>query len=89
MRFITTLLLIYLIWQVVKWVFRIAFRYWIRKNAGKAFYYSSAGGFGGYQPPPQGRPEGEIRIDSVPQPKTKGSPGQQDLGEYVDFEEVR
>lgn len=87
MRFITTLLIIYLIWQVVKIVFRFALRYWIRKNAGKAFYYSS--GFGGYPPPSQNRPEGEIRIDSVPQGKPKGHPDSKDLGEYVDYEEVR
>jgi hypothetical protein len=87
MRFISTLLIIYLIWQVVKFVFKIAFRYWLKKNGGKAFYYS--GGFGqpGAREP---RPEGEIRVDTFgPSKSSNPSPGTKDLGEYVDYEEVK
>jgi len=86
MRFLSYLLFIYLIWQVVKFVFKIAFRYWLKKNGGKGFYYS--GGFGGQA---SQRPEGEIRVESFGQTKSQGpiKPGTKDLGEYVDYEEVK
>jgi hypothetical protein len=88
MRFIITLLCIYLIWQVVKFLFKIAFRYWLMKNGGKAFFYS--GRFGpdayGYEK----RKEGEIRVENPEnsRPKTDKK-SSQNLGEYVDFEEVK
>lgn len=83
MRFITTLLLIYIAWRLLAWIAGIAFRYWFRKNAGKVFTYS--GGFGQNHKP---RPEGEIRVEHTGnqtiQPKIRP-----DDGEYVDFEEVK
>jgi len=87
MRFISTLIIIYLIWQVVKFIFKIALRYWIKKNAGKGFQYS--GGFGGnaHQPP---RPEGEIKVDSFGSTQNKSNgKSSKDLGEYVDYEDVK
>ena len=84
MRFISTLIIFYLIWQVVKFIIKIAFRYWLKKNAGKAFQFTNSTG---YQQP---RPEGEIKVDSFenrqakPQTKNKS-----DLGEYVDYEEIK
>jgi len=87
MRFISTLIIIYLIWQVVKFVFKIAFAYWLKKNGGKAFYYS--GGFGGNRPPTD-RQEGEIRVESTgSQTKKSSGASPKDLGEYVDYEEVK
>jgi hypothetical protein len=87
MRFISTLLIIYLIWQVIKFVFKLWLRYWIKKNAGKGFQYSAGFGGAGQQAP---RPEGEIRVDTFSQPKTQQSkPSIEDLGEYVDYEEVK
>jgi hypothetical protein len=89
MRFILTVLTIYLIWQVVKFLFKIAFRYWLKKNAGKTFFYS--GGFGsgrsyGYD----SRKEGEIRVETTENHKTEsGKNPNRNLGEYVDFEEVK
>jgi len=83
MRFITTLILIYLCWRLLAWIAGIAFRYWIRKNAGKVFTYS--GGFGQKE---ASRPEGEIRVEQTgnPSPQPKIRP---DDGEYVDYEEVK
>ncbi len=52
--------------------------------------------FGSYQQPPQQssrestknrKPEGKINIDYVP-PQAKPSPGAQNAGEFVDFEEI-
>ncbi len=87
MRFISTLIIFYLIWQVVKFIFKIAFRYWLKKNAGKTFQYSGGFGGGGFQQP---RPEGDIKVESFGNPQAK-PPGKttKDLGEYVDYEEVK
>ena len=87
MRFISTLIIIYLIWQVVKFIFKIALRYWIKKNAGKAFQYSA--GFGGNSQR-QTRPEGDIKVDSFGNSQSKSTgKSSGDLGEYVDYEEVK
>jgi len=87
MRFISTIIIIYLIWQVVKFIFKIAFRYWIKKNAGKAFQYSA--GFGG-NGQKQSRPEGDIKVESFGNAHSKSSrKNSKDLGEYVDYEEVK
>lgn len=52
--------------------------------------------FGSYQQPPNNpyqqrseprKPEGKINIDYVP-PQAKPSPGAQNAGEFVDFEEI-
>lgn len=88
LRFIFWLFFFYAIWQLVKLVFKVLLRYWLRKNGSKVFYWASGGQ--GSQPPP--RPEGEIRVDSFgPGRSGKGGPGKdsRDLGEYVDFEEVK
>jgi len=87
MRFFSTLIIIYLIWQVVKFIFKIAIRYYIKKNGGKTFRYS--GGFGG-NPQQNAKPEGEISVKSFGNQgrKAEGST-LKDLGEYVDFEEVK
>lgn len=85
MRFFTILLLIYVGWQLFKWVAGWAIRRWIRKNGGRAFYYS--GNFGGYRPP-ETKTQGEVIIDSFGnknrQPQIKPNEG-----EYVDFEEIK
>jgi hypothetical protein len=87
MRFISTLIIIYLIWQVFKFVFKIVFRYWLKKNVGKAFQYSAGFGGNGYQQP---RPEGDIKVDSFGNAQSKQSgKSSKDLGEYVDYEEVK
>ena len=87
MRFIYIILIIYLIWQVVKFVFKIWFRFWIKKNGGKGFQYSA--GFGG-QGNQESRKEGEIRVDTFGKTKPeKSAPTTKDLGEYVDYEEVK
>lgn len=89
MRFIITLLSIYLIWQVVKFLFKIAFRYWLRKNGNRFFYYSSSNGPNPFRGHQQGK-EGDIRVEN-PETFSSGSKKQSDrnLGEYVDFEEVK
>ena len=84
-RFLFYLLFFYAIWQLIKFVFRIALQYWLKKNAGKAFYYQ--GNFGGKREDYTERPVGEIRVESMGK-KQSGSARKNDDGEYVDFEEV-
>jgi len=85
MRFILTLLLIYAAWQLLKFVFRFALLYWVKKNAGKAFQFN--GQFGSADFNQNQRKEGEIRVESSGNSKKPGrSSG--DEGEYVEFEEV-
>jgi hypothetical protein len=88
MRFILTLLTIYFIWQVVKFLFKIGLRYWLKKNGAKAFYYS--GGFGQNPFQDQNRKEGEVRVETPASSNQKSDKKTtQNLGEYVDFEEVK
>jgi hypothetical protein len=82
MRFLTTLFIIYLSWQVLKFVFKLLFRYWLKKNQGKAFHYS--GHFGNQTKAEQ---EGEIKVHTFTQPKDKKN--LDDVGEYVDYEEIK
>jgi hypothetical protein len=91
MRFLLTLLTLYFIWLVVKFLFKLAFRYWLKKNAGKAFFYS--GGFGGQNPfshaqNPYG-PGSEIRVENPGTSSKSKKKSQEQLGEYVDFEELK
>ena len=86
MRFITTLILIYLCWQLFKWLAKIAIRYWVVKNGGKPFVYTS--GFGQAANPRQ--PTGDVKVDSFGQNNRKpAGSSTAGLGEYVDFEEVK
>ena len=87
MGFIRNVIIIYLTWQVIKWVVKWALRYWVVKNGGKAFYQSSGFGQANSAKPSA---EGEIRVDSFAK-KSTGNPGDASskLGEYVDFEEVK
>ena len=85
LRILINLLFIYALWQLIKFVFRIALAYWIRKNAGKAFHHQ--GNFGrGFQGEPQ-RPVGDIRVEN-PAQQRKDRTDKSSEGEYVDFEEI-
>jgi|GEM_PF-5184341 hypothetical protein len=84
-RFLLYLFFFYALWQLIKFVFRIAFQYWIKKNAGKAFYYQ--GNFGGRAGGNENRPVGDIRVESTGK-GSSSSVRKGDEGEYVDFEEV-
>jgi len=56
------------------------------KNGGKAFYYS--GGFGSRPTSPQ--KEGEVKVDSFgPERQRPSQNPTSQLGEYVDYEEVK
>ena len=88
LRFFFWLFFFYALWQLVKLVFKVLLRYWLRKNGNRVFYWSSGGG--NAQPTP--RPEGEIRVDSFgPARPGKGgrNTGGHGPGEYVDYEEVK
>lgn len=84
-RILINLLFIYAAWQVIKFVFRVALAYWIRKNAGKAFQFQGRSGWGAEEPR---RPEGDIRVESAGNPGRK-RPSDSGEGEYIDFEEIR
>ena len=84
-RFLLYLFFFYAIWQVIKFVFRTAFHYWLKKNAGKAFYYQGNAGRNPHADTM--RPVGEIRVESPGNPAARTS-GRKDEGEYIDFEEV-
>jgi hypothetical protein len=84
-RFLLYLFFFYALWQLIKFVFRIAFQYWLKKNAGKAFYYQ--GNFGNGSGRTEDRPVGDIRVDSGGNTNSS-SFKKGDEGEYVDFEEV-
>lgn len=89
MRFLAWIFFIYAFWQLFKLVFRFALRYWIKKNAGKTFQWSSSYGYGG---PQAGRPEGDIRVEpngGQTDARRSRSTDTRNLGEYVDFEEVK
>ncbi|MBT8311056.1 MAG: DUF4834 family protein [Flavobacteriaceae bacterium] len=83
--FIRTLLIILLIYYGIKVLTRLFAPYLMRyvsKKAGQRFEQQ----FGQYQRPPETTSkEGDVTIDSTPE-KTKSS--KDDVGEYVDFEEV-
>lgn len=88
MRFILTLFLIYIFWQIFKVVFRLAFRYWLRKNGGQFYYHSS--GPGGYSGQSYRGNPGEIHVDTPYQSGTKKSrKTDHQVGEYIEFEEVK
>jgi hypothetical protein len=63
-----------------------ALRRFARKMQEKAFG-SSQQGFPNQQRTQERKPEGKINIDYVP-PQPKPSPGAQNAGEFVDFEEI-
>ncbi len=85
-RILINLLLIYAAWQLIKFIFRIALVYWLKRNAGKMFQFN--GKFGhGFNKEPQ-RPVGDIRVENAGSSRGRQSP---DLskGEYIDFEEIK
>jgi len=84
-RFLIYLFFFYAFWQLIKFVFRIAFHYWLKKNAGKAFHYQ--GNFGGGSGRNENRPVGDIRVESSGNASSRTF-RKGDEGEYVDFEEV-
>ena len=84
-RFLLYLFFFYAIWQVIKFVFRLAFQYWLKKNAGKAFYYQ--GNFGTGTRQSSDRPVGDIRVEPAEKPSSKPA-DRANEGEYIDFEEV-
>lgn len=87
MRFISTLIIIYSIWLLIKWLAKLAIRYWIVKNGGKGFQYTS--GFGGQRTQTQYQ-DGEIKVESFGSKSQKSeSNSSSQLGEYVDYEEVK
>lgn len=85
LRILINLLVIYAIWQVIKFIFRVALAYWIRKNAGKAFQFQGQFGRGFHRE--EERPVGDIRVENSGQSR-KGRSKDSLEGEYVDFEEV-
>ncbi len=86
LRLLINLFFIYALWQLIKFVFRIALQYWIRKNAGKAFHYQ--GNFRGGFRQDENRPVGDIRVESKGNGGGNKNNRPSEDGEYVDFEEV-
>ena len=76
----------FLIWQVIKWATKLYLRYWVKKNGGRAFYYSTFSGQSAHNQ----RPVGDIKVEQTGSGNTSRSRGStEQLGEYVDFEEVK
>lgn len=84
-RLIINLLVIYAIWQIIKFVFRIALQYYIRKNVGKTFHFEGQFGARGRR---EERPVGDIRVESSNPQRNKNQNRSDDMGEYIDYEEV-
>ena len=83
MGFIRTLLIIFLVWQAFKWIVKLYLRYLVKKNGGTGFFYTS-------QSTGNQRPNGDIKVDSFGQPTPDRSKANLDqVGDYVDFEEVK
>ena len=78
--FLRTILIFILVYTIFKYVMRLLAPYILRSVAKKAeahFRNQSA-------PKPPNQKEGEISIDKMPNSKTSNN----DVGEYVDYEEV-
>lgn len=87
MGFIRTLLVIFLIWQAVKWIAKWYLRYLVKKNGGKGFYYTSQTYS---QPYASQQSTGDIKVDSFGRATPDRSKANLDrVGDYVDFEEVK
>lgn len=84
-RLIINLLVIYALWQIIKFVFRLALQYWIRKNVGKTFHFE---GQFGRRDSREERPVGDIRVENLNPGQPKNQNRHDDKGEYIDFEEV-
>ena len=87
MGFFRTLLIIYLVWQAFKWIAKLYLRYLVKKNGGKGFFYSSqtSSQGSGYQ-----RSKGDVKVDSFGRPAPERNKANLDqVGDYVDFEEVK
>ena len=76
-RLLGTLFTIIIVFYLIRFLLRIALRYWISRQI-----YKGGNAFFRRRNPP--RKEGEMRIDKQAKEKRVKS----DVGEYVDFEEV-
>ena len=81
--FITTILVLLLLYYGLKFLFRLArpylMRYFAKKMAEK--FGQGASPFDAYNP----RPEGEVSIDKTP---PKSSKSKNIVGEYIEYEEI-
>jgi hypothetical protein len=83
--FVRTILILLLVYYGVKIVSRLLAPYLLRYVSKKA-EQRFGGQFRQYQEPKQGqRKEGEVSIDKMP---SAPKPSNNDVGEYVDYEEI-
>ncbi|WP_415374513.1 DUF4834 family protein [Patiriisocius sp. Uisw_017] len=83
MAFIKTILIILLVYYGLKFIFRLASPYlmkYIQTKAGQKFEQA----FENNNKQPPAKAEGEITIEKVPKQKKSSN----EVGEYIDFEEL-